>query len=163
MNAEQRVSRSRYASDLTDDEWEVVADIVPAPVWIPNLQEPLHPSRELLNAMRYRARTGTAWRLLPHDFPPWSTVMKRYLQWRNNGVFEAVHDALRSMVRVAEGRAPEPTAAILDSQSVKSTDVGGPSGYDAGKKGQGSQTSRSRRCPRVDCWSVHHSCLGAGS
>jgi len=87
-----------------------------------------------MDAIRYRTRTGTAWRLLPHDFPPWSTVFKCYQRWTREGVLDAIHDTLRRTVRRAAGREPEPTAAILDSQSVKSTDVGGPKGFDAGNK-----------------------------
>ena len=129
--------RRSYPSDLTDEQWALIEHLVPEPIFLPNLQEPVHQAREMMNAIRYRTRTGTAWRSLPHDFPPWSTVMKRYLHWRDNGVFERVHDALRTMVRVAEGRNAEPTAGLLDSQSVKSTDVGGPRGFDAGKKVKG--------------------------
>jgi putative transposase len=126
--------RNTYRSDLTDAEWDILRELIPEPVWIANIQKPLHSSREMLNAIRYRTRTGCAWRLLPNDFPPWSTVQKRYYLWREAGVFEAMHTALRNAVRVMEGRKVEPSAAMLDSQSVKSTDVGGPKGFDAGKK-----------------------------
>lgn len=129
--------RTRYPTDTTDGEWARVGHLFPEPVWAPNLQEPKHTAREMFDAMRYRTRTGCAWRSLPHDFPPWCTVARRYYTWRNNGVFDRAHDALRESVRQQEGRASEPTAGIVDSQSVKSTDVGGPGGFDAGKKVKG--------------------------
>jgi putative transposase len=129
---------------LSDEEWLLIEPEIPPPVWFENLQEPLHTPRELLNAIRYRTRTGVSWRSLPHDLPPWSTVFKWYQRWTQDGVLDAIHDSLRRRVRVAEGREPEPTAAILDSQSVKSTDVGGPCGFDAGKKGEGTQAASAR-------------------
>lgn len=106
-------------------------------------------------------RTGCSWRQLPHDFPPWRSVFHRYAQWSKEGVIEAIHNHLRCMVRVAAGRAAEPSAAILDSQSVKTTDVGGPRGYDAGKK---NQLDSHRIIPRVherDIAAAHGACLRA--
>lgn len=136
--------RRVYPSDLSDEEWALVESDIPSPVWFENLQEPRHTPRELLNAIRYRTRTGVSWRSLPHDLPPWSTVFKWYQKWTERGVLDALHDSLRRRVRVAEGRDAEPTASILDSQSVKSTDVGGPRGFDAGKKGKRSQAASPR-------------------
>jgi len=133
----RRPPSKRYPSDLTDAEWDVVASHVPEPVWFPNLQKPEHTAREMLNAIRYRTRTGVAWRLLPKDFPPWQTVARRYYAWRDSGVIDRVHDSLRERLRERMGRTTQPTAAILDSQSVKSTDVGGERGFDAGKKVKG--------------------------
>ncbi len=144
MDSQVEERRRVYPSDLTDQEWSLIGPDVPPPVWFEPLQEPLHTPRELLNAIRYRTRTGCSWRSLPHDLPPWSTVFKWYQRWTEDGTLEAVHDNLRRRVRVAEGRAPEPTAAILDSQSIKSTDVGGPRGFDAGKKGERPQATRRR-------------------
>jgi putative transposase len=91
----------------------------------------------MMNAIRYRVRTGCAWRLLPHDFPPWSTVQKCFYRWRNGGVFEIINKALIPRVRVEEGRRPDPTAGSIDSQSVKSSGNGGPGGFDGGKKVNG--------------------------
>jgi putative transposase len=81
--------------------------------------------REVLNALCYLTRSGCAWRLLPHDFPPWSTVHDYYRHWRVDGTWQRIHDTLRGEVRAHAGHAPEPSAAILDSQSVKTTEKGG--------------------------------------
>lgn len=129
-----RTSRKAYPSDLTDAEWNLIAEMIPTPIWIANLQEPLYHPREIMNGIRYRTRTGCAWRQLPHDLPPYDSVYYWYRRWLAEGVLETIHERLRCMVRITAGRNAEPTAAILDSQSVKSTDVGGPKGYDAGKK-----------------------------
>ena len=129
--------RAAYPSDLTDEEWDIVAPMIPIPIWLPGLQEPKHHTREMMNAIRYRVRTGCAWRSLPHDFPPWSTVEKCFYRWRTRGVFETVNKALIPRVRVEEGRKPEPTAGSIDSQSVKSSGNGGPGGFDGGKKVNG--------------------------
>ena len=145
MDIHERPSRQSYPSDLTDAEWEIIAEMLPPPIWIPNLQEPKYHPRELMNAIRYRIRTGCSWRQLPHDFPPLSSVYQWYQRWTNDGVLDDIHDQLRRMVRLKSGRKPEPTAAIIDSQSVKSTDVGGPTGFDAGKKGEGAKAPSPRR------------------
>jgi putative transposase len=163
MESKEHAEGHEYPSDLTDEEWLLVADDVPPPVWFEPLQEPRYGSREVLNAIRYRTRTGVAWRSLPRSFPPWSAVFKRYQKWTEEGVLDALHDKLRRMVRVAEGREAEPTAAILDSQSIKSTDVGGPRGFDAGKKGEGAQAPRACRRAGIDPRGTGHACLGSGS
>ena len=111
--------------------------LVPDAIAHPNLQQPIHSRREIMNAIRYRTRTGCAWRLLPHDFPPWQTVYNTYRGWAKTGAVKVIHDALVERVRVAAGRDLEPTAAIIDSQSVKGSAQGGDYGYDAGKKVRG--------------------------
>lgn len=156
MSEGQPVIRKSYPSDTTDEEWELVELLFPEPVWEPGLTNPLHPNRVIFDAIRYRIRTGIAWRSLPHDFPPWSTVMKRFLRWRDEGVLETVHDVLRDAVRIGEGRQVEPTAGMLDSQSVKSTDVGGPKGFDAGKKSQGTQAASAGGRARAALGAAHH-------
>jgi putative transposase len=137
MSMPIRPNRRTYPSDLTDEEWGIIADMIPVPFWQPGLQEPEHHPREMMNAIRYRTRTGCSWRSLPHDFPPWSTVSKCMYRWIADDTIERIHDALVRHVRVAEGRNPEPTAGVIDSQSVKSSGNGGPGGFDGGKKVNG--------------------------
>ena len=101
-----------------------------------------YPLREIVNAVLYLARGGCSWRMLPHDFPPWKTVSYYFYTWRDDGAWEEVHSALRAEIRAAAGKEPTPSLAIIDSQSVKTTEAGGPKGYDAGKKNRLSQAAR---------------------
>ena len=122
-------------TDLTDAEWALLADLFErhggrgAP--------PAHPRRVLVNACIYVVRTGCAWRLLPKSFPPWRAVYKAFRDWARAGTFEQMHDRLRQQWRDRIGRAPDPTAAIIDAQSTRSTAQGGNTGFDAGKKVKG--------------------------
>ncbi len=132
---------ARFPSDLSDAEWAILEPLVPAPK--PGGRPAVHPRREVVNAILYVLRTDCHWRALPSDLPPWGTVWWSFRTWRQEGVWERVNTALRERVRVAAGRADTPSAAILDSQSAKTTERGG-SRLRPRQEGDGPQASLAR-------------------
>ena len=114
----KRCRRLPYPSDLSDKEWETIKPHIPS-LRSNRGRKRIHSYREILNAIFYLLRSGCAWRMLPHEFPPWKTVYHYFRFWRLNGVWEHMNTVLRTELRIANGRESEPSAAILDIQSVK--------------------------------------------
>jgi transposase len=136
----RRSSSYRYPSDLTADQWNLIAPFV---MTIPAFRRGGSPRKvnlyDVVNAILYLVRTGCSWRQLPHDFPAWRTVYGYHRKWTLDGTVARIHDALREQVRCQEGRQPDPTAGIIDAQSLRGADTvpTASRGYDAGKKVQG--------------------------
>src|SRR5690348_10548932 len=125
------LGRQAYPSDLSDEQWELLEPLVPA------ISEDaayfVHTRREIVNAILYVLRSGCPWRMLPHEFPAWGTVYDYFQKWEQQGIWDQIVRTLRMQMRTKQGRDPEPSAAIIDSQSIKTSAVRGPEkGYDAG-------------------------------
>ena len=131
-------SRKPYPSDVSDEEWAFVAPYLA--LVREDAPQRTHDLREVFDALRWIVRSGAPWRMLPHDFPPWEAVYQQTQRWLSAGVFEAMVHDLRALLRLGEGRDKEPTAAILDSRTLRSTpESGNRSGYDGAKRKRGSK------------------------
>jgi transposase len=137
------LTRKPYPSDLTDGQWEILAPLIPEPS--AQSTRAAIPRREIVNGILYLLRTGCSWRQMPHDLPNGKTVYHYFRLWKLDGTWEKVMSSLRKKVRTQMGRDPEPSAAIIDSQSMKTSPVrGSERGFDGGKKNLGSQAASSR-------------------
>ena len=131
--------RQPYPSDLTDAQWAVLEPLLPPPK--PAGRPRVVERRELVNAILYVLRTGCPWRHLPRDLPKWSTTQSCFRRWRLDGTWERVHEALRERVRDRAGRERTPSAAIVDSQSVKTTETGGPAATTPARRSRGARAT----------------------
>jgi transposase len=132
------MSRKPYPTDVSDDEWNFAAPYLT--LMLEEAPQREYPLREVFNALRYIARSGEAWRMMPNDLPPWPVVYGQMKRWYKAGVFEAMIHDLRAILRLMDGRNPDPTAAIIDSRTLQSTpESGSRAGYDGAKKKKGSK------------------------
>jgi len=135
---DRTAGRRPYPSDVSNEEWEFVAPYLA--LMDENAPQREHALRDLFNALRWIVRTGSPWRYLPHDFPPWEAVYQQMRRWLAAGVFEEIVHDLRSILRMCAGREAEPTAAVLDGRTIQSTpESGGRAGYDGHKRKKGSK------------------------
>jgi len=150
-------TRKAYPSDVTDAEWKILEPLIPT--ISAEAVIVVHERREIVNGILYVLRSGCPWRLLPNDLPAWGTVYSYFRRWRNEGIWDQVLATLRQRMRQKQGRDAEPSAAVIDSQSMKTSAVRGPDkGIDMGKKNLGTQTTRPGRYRRQSYASQSHGC-----
>ena len=138
INDKGGMSRKPYPTDVTEDEWNFAAPYLT--LMREDAPQREHSLREVFNALRYVSRSGEAWRMMPNDLPPWPVVYQQMRRWYQAGVFEAMVHDLRAILRLCQGRDPNPTAVIIDSRTIQSTPTSGSrGGYDGAKKRKGSK------------------------
>jgi transposase len=131
-------TRKPYPTDISDEEWALIHPYLE--IFPETASQRRHDLREVFNALRYLVHSGVQWRMLPHDFPPWAAVYQQSRRWLDAGVFDTLSENVRTLLRELHGRAPEPTACVLDSRTLQSTpESGARAGYDAGKRRKGTK------------------------
>jgi putative transposase len=135
--------RLAYTTDLTDEEWQILAPLLPPDKSGGRPRK--YPIREVLNGIQYVLRAGCAWRFMPHDLPQWQTAYQTFRAWRQDGTWLRIHDQLRDEVRTRMGRHRHPSAAIIDAQTVNTTETGGPTAMTARKSSMGASATSSLR------------------